>query len=102
MNCEDITMLTLTDHAAAAIRAVTDQPQTPNGAGVRITAEGEHAERLVLRVAPEPGMDDAIIESSGALLFLDPAAAQVLDDKALDAHSDPDGTLRFTVEDQSL
>jgi len=95
-------MLTLTDHAAAAIRAVTDQPQTPAGAGLRITAEGDHAERLMLRVVPEPGMYDAVVESAGALLFLDPAAAQALDDKALDAHSDADGRLRFTVEDQAL
>jgi Fe-S cluster assembly iron-binding protein IscA len=93
-------MLTGTDQAAAAIRAVTDQPQTPAGAGVRITAEGEHADQLVLRVVPAPGTDDAVIESSGALLFLEPAVAAALDDKALDAHSDADGTLRFTVADQ--
>lgn len=93
-------MLTVTDDAAAAIRAVTDQPQTPAGAGVRITAEGDHAERLVLQVASAPGTEDAVIESAGALLFLDPVAAQALDHKALDAHSEVDGTLRFTVEDQ--
>jgi Fe-S cluster assembly iron-binding protein IscA len=68
---------------------------------VRITAEGEHAERLVLQVVPAPAMDDAVIESAGALLFLDPTAAAVLDDKALDAHSDADGALRFTIEDQA-
>jgi hypothetical protein len=45
--------------------------------------------------------DVAVIDSSGALLFLDPAVAQALDDKALDAHSDADGTLRYTVEDQA-
>ena len=92
-------MLTVTDHAAAAIRAVTNQPQTPAGAGVRITAEGEYADRLVLQVASVPGTDDAVIESGGALLFLDPAAAAALNDKALDAYSDADGALRFTVED---
>jgi Fe-S cluster assembly iron-binding protein IscA len=92
-------MLTVTDHAAAAIREVTNQPQTPAGAGVRITAEGEHADRLVLRVAPAPSTEDAVIESAGALLFLDPTAAAALDDKALDAYSDADGALRFTVEE---
>ncbi len=92
-------MLTVTDHAAAAIRAVTDQAQTPDGAGLRITAEGEHADQLVLRVGPAPGTDDAVIESAGALLFLDPAAAMALNDKALDAQSDADGMLRFTVQD---
>jgi iron-sulfur cluster assembly protein len=84
------------------LKGLTDQPQTPAGAGLRITAEGDHAERLMLRVVPEPGMYDAVVESAGALLFLDPAAAQALEDKALDAHSDADGRLRFTVEDQAL
>lgn len=92
-------MLTVTDRAAAAIRAVTHQPQTPAGAGVRITAEGDYADRLVLQVASMPGTDDAVIESAGALLFLDPAAAEALNDKELDAHSDAEGALRFTVEE---
>jgi iron-sulfur cluster assembly protein len=93
-------MLTVTDRAAAAIRAVTHQPQTPAGAGVRITAEGgEYTERLVLQVAQVPGVDDAVVESAGALLFLDPAVAAALSDKELDAHSDADGALRFTLDD---
>ena len=92
-------MLTVTDRAAAAIRAVTHQPETPAGAGVRITAEGEYADRLMLQVAAVPGTDDAVIESAGALLFLDPTAAAALDDKELDAHSDAEGAMRFTVED---
>ncbi len=92
-------MLTVTDRAAAAIRAVTHQPQAPDGAGVRISAEGEYAERLVLQLAPQPGTDDKVVESAGALLFLDPTAAVALNDKELDAHSDAEGALRFTVED---
>jgi Fe-S cluster assembly iron-binding protein IscA len=92
-------MLIVTDHAAAAIRAVTNRPQVPAGAGLRISAEGEHADRLVMRVAPAPGADDAVIDAAGALLFLDPAAAAALKDKALDAYSDDDGALRFTVEE---
>jgi iron-sulfur cluster assembly protein len=92
-------MLTVTDRAAAAIRAVTHQPQAPDGAGVRITAEGDYADRPVLQLAPQPGADDKVIESAGALLFLDRDAAVLLDDKELDAHSDTEGALRFTVED---
>ncbi len=92
-------MLTVTDRAAAAIQAVTHQPQAPAGAVVRITTEGDYADRLVLQLAAQPGMDDKVIESAGGPLFLDPDAAAVLDDKELDAHSDPGGTLRFTVED---
>ena len=42
---------------------------------------------------------DAVVESAGALLFLDPAVAAALDDNELDAHSDADGALRFTLED---
>ena len=60
-----------------------------------------HADRLVLRVVLEPGMDDAVIESAGALLFLDPAVAEALGDKALDAYSDLDDALRFTIEDRA-
>lgn len=91
-------MVIVSDHAATAIRDLTHQPQTPPGAGLRIAADAGQ-QRLALSVAAGPAEDDAVIETGGALLFLDPQAASALDDKALDAQTDADGQVRFTVEE---
>jgi len=93
-------MVTLTDQAATAIRMLTSNPQIPAGAGLRITGDLSHNDGLQLAVQPAPGFDDTVVESGGALLFLDPTAAAVLDHKALDANSDEDGKVHFTVATQ--
>ncbi len=92
-------MLTITQNAATAIRALTQTPQAPAGAGLRITADGTDAGRLMLQVQPAPGTADQVIESEGAMLFLDTTAAAALADKTLDAHTDPNGGVTFTVDE---
>jgi Fe-S cluster assembly iron-binding protein IscA len=92
-------MVTLTDHAATAIRAITDNADVPEGAGLRIASDVA-AGSLTVTVSPTPAAGDAVVESSGARLFLDEDAATALDDKALDASTDADGQVMFTVADQ--
>lgn len=90
-------MVTVTDQAAMAIRMLIENPEIPAGAGLRIAGDQSHGDDLELSVEPAPGADDTVVESGGALLFLDPTAAAVLDHKALDARGDEDGGLQFMV-----
>lgn len=89
-------MLTLTDNATSEIRNIIEDPQVPDGCGLRI-ANDPAAGGLTLTLAAAPSEDDHVLDDGGARVFLAPQAAQLLDDKALDAAKDGDGQLRFTV-----
>ena len=93
-------MVTLTDQAATAIRLLTARPDLPADAGLRITVDQSHGDNLELAVEPA-GAEDTVVESDGALLFLDPTAAAILDHKALDARSDENGNLLFIVANEA-
>jgi iron-sulfur cluster assembly protein len=91
-------MLVLTDAAAEVVKSVTDTPQAPDGTGLRITQSApEPGSGLELAAATEPGVNDQIVETAGARVFLDPLAAAYLDDKVLDAEVDTQGKVRFTL-----
>src|SRR5215467_6147365 len=92
-------MVTVTDQAATAIRLLTASPDVPSNAGLRITGDLSRGGNLELAVESAEA-DDTIVESDGALLFLDQTAAAILDHKALDAQSDEDGNLRFIVANE--
>ncbi len=81
-------MLTFTHEAAEAIDAVVHSaPDAPDGAGLRI-ARGvapDGQEGLELSVTDGPAPDDAVVEAEGTPVFLDSEAAEMLDDKVLDA-----------------
>ena len=89
-------MLTVTENAVTAIRTLTESPQLPEASGLRIATDAS-AGALTLSLAPGPQEGDQVVDASGATLFLDPEAAEVLDDKALDAALDADGSVRFEV-----
>jgi iron-sulfur cluster assembly protein len=91
-------VLTLTDNAATEIRNLVAQPEVPDDGGVRIASNGQGA--LTLALAAEPAAGDAVVEDSGARVFLEPAAGQLLDDKLLDAGVDPEGQVQFTLVEQ--
>ena len=94
-------MLTVTDNAITEIRAITEQPQAPAGGGLRISAEPDRNE-LTLSLAASPAADDAVIDENGARVFLDAGAAEILDDKTLDASTDSAGQVQFAVAQQAL
>ena len=73
-------MLTLTDHAQDAVRALT--PQAPESAWLRIAPANQGFE-LSLVTEPVPG--DAIIDDGGVRVFVEPQTAQLLDEQTLDA-----------------
>ena len=83
-------MLTLTDHAQDAVRALT--PQAPESAGLRIAPANQGFE-LSLVTEPVPG--DAIIDDGGVRVFVEPQTAQLLDEQTLDAQFDEGGEVNF-------
>ncbi|MGI5245931.1 adhesin [Dactylosporangium sp. CA-139066] len=89
-------MVLLTDNAVIAIQSLAAQPGAPEGGGLRIAAD-ETRGSLRLSLAPSPAQGDAVVEASGARLFLDQTAAEVLNDKTLDADADNEGQIEFTV-----
>ncbi|APU12255.1 MULTISPECIES: hypothetical protein [Actinoalloteichus] len=97
-------MLTVTDTAAETIRTLLADHGAPEDGGLRITASQETATEtaleLALVAAAEEG-DQTVPAQAGASVFLDPRAADILDDKLLDAHKDVDGELNFALREQS-
>ena len=91
-------MLTVTQNAVTEIRNLTDQPQAPEGGGVRIATDPTGA--LKLRLAATPAEDDTVLDADGARLFLDSRATTLLDDKTLDAVTDPSGQVQFAFAEQ--
>jgi len=97
-------VLAISEDAAAAIRGIVGAPGVPEGAGLRITRElntdpsGEPRTDLRLSVvaAPEDG-DEVLAEER---VFIDPDAADLLDDKMLDADVVGDD-VRFSLDVQA-
>ena len=84
-------MLTLTKHAQTAVRTLTQDPQAPENAGLRITPGNDGLE-LMLVAEPVPG--DALIDDDGARVFVEPQVAQLLDEQTLDAQVE-EGNVNF-------
>ena len=93
-------MLTLTDGAVTAIRSLTSQPELPVQTGLRIVAQGEGEASLQLALTEGPVAGDQVVEEGGARVFVEPAAAAVLEDKALDAEVNEQGSVAFSICDQ--
>ncbi|MEE6257894.1 HesB/IscA family protein [Plantactinospora sonchi] len=92
-------MLTMTENAVLVIRDLTAQQEAPTGAGLRIASDLA-AGSLTLELAESPAQGDQVVDSDGARVFLDPQAAEILDDKALDAAVDAEGTVQFGFSEQ--
>ena len=90
-------MLTLTENASAIVTEITSQPGLAETAGLRITTEDapEPAFAVSAALQGEPG--DQVVEHGGATVYLDPTAADLLDDKVLDAAVDPSGKVEFAI-----
>jgi iron-sulfur cluster assembly protein len=93
-------VLTLTDHAVAAIRNLTTQPGLPAEAGLRIAPEDGGAGGLTLSLSDGPQAGDQVIEEADVQVFVQPDAAVALDDKALDAQVNENGEVSFQLQSQ--
>lgn len=95
-------MLALTDRAVEAVKGLVSESEeaTSETAGLRMVAEPHgDAAKLQLSIVALPGEDDSVIEESGARLFLDRGASELLEDKILDASVEQD-RVAFTLADQ--
>jgi Fe-S cluster assembly iron-binding protein IscA len=86
-------MMSVTDEAIGFIRRLTDWPGRSADAGMRIAA-GPMPGSLRAQVTDRPHDEDQVIDTSGARVFLDAAAAHALDGKTLNA-SIVDGRVTF-------
>jgi iron-sulfur cluster assembly protein len=93
-------VLTLTSTAAETVRQLmasaraSSEPHT----AIRISpgVPGPTGTPLEVALADEPEATDRTIEEAGATLFVEETAAELLDDKILDASVEADG-VRFTI-----
>ncbi len=96
-------MLAITDLAAEAIKTLTTDAELPDGGGLRIAAPNPQ-EGLELTLAGQPAQNDVVLSGDGVSVFLEPGAAEVLDDKVLDvqqaATEDGGQELRFAIAPQ--
>jgi iron-sulfur cluster assembly protein len=95
-----LTVLTLTDRAAETIRTLITQPGVPDETGLRMSLPDGEAGALTLSLeGPQPG--DAVIEDAGAKVFVQPDAAEILEDRELDGQLDEDGQASFILGSQA-
>jgi iron-sulfur cluster assembly protein len=96
-------VLAITPTAAEAIKGVVNSSGLPeSSAGLRIARPADTDERgagFELSVTATPQSEDRVIEEHGAQVFLQPDAADVLDDRLLDADM-RDDKVRFLLEPQ--
>ena len=73
----------------------------PGDAGLRVYISGgaPDIQGLQVEIADAPKAEDQVVEAGGAHVFLEPRAADTLDDKVLDAVQDERG-VHFAVIDQ--
>jgi Fe-S cluster assembly iron-binding protein IscA len=94
-------MLKLTQQAAEAIRGIVEESDVGPEGGLRISGSNDvdgEAE-LEFDVAAAAVEGDETVESEGATVFLDPAAAVALADKQLDVHAHGDH-FHFSIDEQ--
>lgn len=77
-------MLSITETAALAINTLIADSEMPEGSGLRIASQAGSDGTLALSVAPAPAANDTVVERAGANVFLEPIAAQALDQQVLD------------------
>jgi Fe-S cluster assembly iron-binding protein IscA len=90
-------MLTLTENASTIVKDITSQPGLADTAGLRITSEEAPEPTFAVSAAEAPEPGDQTVEQDGATVYLDQAAATMLDDKILDAAVDTTGKVEFAL-----
>jgi iron-sulfur cluster assembly protein len=95
-------VLTLTPTAAEVVRTLVEQSAEPDSGGLRIATHDSSAEgvELELSLVDEPEALDETVEQEGATVYLDPGAAELLDDKLLDAQV-ADDHVTFVLRDET-
>jgi iron-sulfur cluster assembly protein len=100
-------VLAITEDAASAINTIVANADLPDGSGVRIcrmpaeSPSGDSDEpQMELRLSVVAGPEEGDQAVEGEPVFVEPAAAEVLEDKVLDAEVDGE-RVRFVVGRQA-
>lgn len=97
-------MLTLTPAAVAAVSTLLQNPDLPEGAGLRLERGTDESGDTLIGIAivdePEPD-DEQALAPPEAGVFLASDLAEMLDDQVLDAEIQGDD-VAFTIRPQSL
>jgi Fe-S cluster assembly iron-binding protein IscA len=92
-------VLTLTDRAAETIRALTTQSGYPDGTGLRMSLQNGEEGKLALSLEGQQP-EDAVVEESGARVFVGQDVVGVVQDSELDAQVDEQGRPTFMLSEQ--
>jgi len=97
-------VLTISPEASHAIRGILDASDVPDGSMFRISPQSTDGPApgasLVVSVIDTPPPDDQIVKGDEVAVCVEPTAAEMLDDKQLDANIDGD-QVSFTIGDQT-
>ena len=93
-------MLTLTENASTIVKEITRQTEGED-AGLRITANPDAESSFGISASEQPEPGDQVVEQGGAKIYLESQAADVLDDKILDAGVDEAGNVQFALGEQA-
>jgi Fe-S cluster assembly iron-binding protein IscA len=95
-------MLAVTPSAVEVVATLTTASGVAETGGLRIASSGDSPEvsALELEVVAGPTVDDEVLATTGARIFLEPEAADYLANKVLDGQLDEKGRARFVVSDQ--
>jgi hypothetical protein len=91
-------VFTVSDNATYAIRQIVARPGIPEGAGLRIAADGNRAS-LSIAVSPAPQPGDTVVDAgTDAKLFVSAEAGVLLEHKTIDARTDDSGRVQFVLD----
>jgi iron-sulfur cluster assembly protein len=97
-------VLTISPEASHAIRGILDASDAPDGSMLRISpqqTDGASAgASLVVSVIDTPPPDDQVVEGEEVAVAVEPTAAEILDDKQLDATVVGD-QINFSIAEQT-
>ena len=93
-------MLTLTETATTAVKAIISGNPDATGGGLRIGQGIDEGQGFAVSVVANPLPGDSTVEADGALVFLEPATSAVLEHKTLDAQIE-DGSVTFALVPQA-
>ena len=91
-------MLALTENVTEIVKQLT--AEVPEMSGVRIAAEPD-GQSLSVSPADQAAPTDQVVEQDGATVYVDGAAAQLLDDMVLDGGVDEQGNIQFALGQQA-
>ena len=91
-------MVTITPEAVDAIKLVMGAKEGGLRIAIAHQSTNGHGPGLALEAVPEPDPEDDVVDAEGAQLYLEPAAASVLDGKVLDAEQEGEA-VRFSILD---